>query len=138
MKKATIILLILAGITVLAGCSTATEATVSGNIATQASDTLPDGATIQVQIQDVSQADAAAKVIGEKSIDGSSESFPIPYEVTYDPASIDDRFSYSMSVRIEDADGNLIYISDTNTPVITRGNPTEDVDINVVPVTPSS
>ena len=138
MKKITIILLILAGITVLAGCSTSTEAMVSGSIVTQESATLPDGATIQVQIQDVSQADAAAKVIGEKSIDGSGESFPIPYEVTYDPASIDDRFSYSMSVRIEDADGNLIYISDTNTPVITRGNPTEDVDINVVPVTPSS
>jgi uncharacterized lipoprotein YbaY len=43
-----------------------------------------------------------------------------------------------MLVRIEDVDGNLIYISDTNTPVITGGNPTEDVDINVVPVTPSS
>jgi putative lipoprotein len=138
MKKKMIILLILAGVSFLAGCSTSTEVTVSGSIVTQESATLPDGATIQVQIQDVSQADAAAKVIGEKSFDGSGESFPIPYEVTYDPSSIDDRFSYSMSVRIEDADGNLIYISDTNTPVITRGNPTEDVDINVVPVTPSS
>ena len=138
MKKKMIILLILAGVSFLAGCSTSTEATVSGSIVTQESATLPDGADIQVQIQDVSQADVAAKVIGEKSFDGSGESFPIPYEVTYDPASIDDRFSYSMSVRIEDEDGNLIYISDTNTPVITRGNPTEDVDINVVPVTPSS
>ena len=138
MKKKMIILLILAGVSFLAGCSTSTEATVSGSIVTQESATLPDGADIQVQIQDVSQADAAAKVIGEKSFDGSGQSFPIPYEVTYDPSSIDDRFSYSMSVRIEDEDGNLIYISDTNTPVITRGNPTEDVDINVVPVTPSS
>ncbi|UCC50595.1 MAG: YbaY family lipoprotein [Anaerolineaceae bacterium] len=138
MKKKMIIFLILAGVSFLAGCSTSTEATVGGSIVTQESATLPDGADIQVQIQDVSQADAAAKVIGEKSFDGSGESFPIPYEVTYDPSSIDDRFSYSMSVRIEDANGNLIYISDTNTPVITRGNPTEDVDINVVPVTPSS
>ena len=134
MKRITIIIaLLVVGLFALAACSSG-EATVSGNIVSQESVTLPDGATIQVQIQDVSVADAPAKVIGEQTIDGSSQSLPIPYEVSYDPSDIDDRFSYSMSVRIEDADGNLIYISDTNTPVITNGNPTENVDINVVPV----
>ena len=119
----------------LVACSSGDdESTVSGNIVSKESVTLPDGANIQVQIQDVSVADAPAKVIGEQTIDGSGKSLPVPYEVSYDASEIDDRFSYSMSVRIEDADGSLIYISDTNTPVITNGNPTENVDINVVPV----
>jgi putative lipoprotein len=130
-----IIIFTLVALLLLAACSSGDgEASVSGNIVSQESITVPDGASIQVQIQDVSKADAPAEVIGELIIDGSGQSLPIPYEVSYDPSAIDDRFSYSMSVRIEDSDGKLIYISDTNTPVITRGNPTENVDINVVPV----
>ena len=133
MKKFTL-LFIFVGM-FLVGCASGSgEAAVSGNIVSKESVTLPDGATIQVQIQDVSLADAPAKVVGEQTIDGSGEQLPIAYEVTYDPAGIEDRNAYSMSVRIEDAEGNLIYISDTNTPVITRDNPTKDVDINVVPV----
>lgn len=134
-KTFTLIVITFLSLFILSACSSGggDEATVSGNIVSQDGGTVPDGDTIQVQIQDVSQADAAAKVIGEQTIDGSGQSFPIPYEVSYDPESIDERFTYSMSVRIDDADGNLIYISDTSTPVITNGNPTEDVDINVVP-----
>ena len=143
MKKVTsIIILAVVTVLVLAGCSSGGgEASVSGNIVSRGSVTLPDGANIQVQIQDISVADAPAKVIGEQTIDGSGKSLPVPYEVSYDSSEIDDRFSYSMSVRIEDKDGKLIYISDTNTPVITSGNPTENVDINVVstaPKTPTS
>ena len=59
---------------------------------------------------------------------------PIPYTVTYDPAEIDQRNTYSMSARIEDGSGKLLWISDTATPVITRGSPTQDVEIVVVQV----
>jgi len=136
MKK-TIIIISIFALFVLAGCSSLSgdgEASVSGNIVSQSGEALPDGAKIQVQIQDTSLADAPAKVIGEQSIDGGGKSFPIPYSVSYDPSAIEDRNTYSMSVRIEDADGNLIFISDTSTPVITNGTATENVDINVVPV----
>ena len=126
---------IVVALLVLVACSSrGGEASVSGNIVSQESVELPDGAQIQVQIQDVSLADAAAKVVGEQSIDGGGKSLPIAYEIAYDASTIEDRNSYSMSVRINDAEGNLIYISDTNTPVITNGNPTKNVDINVVPV----
>ena len=140
MKKtiSTIIVLVVALLMLVACSSGDDESTVSGNIVSKENVTLPDGANIQVQIQDVSVADAPATVIGEQTIDGSGISLPVPYEVSYDPSEIDDRFSYSMSVRIEDADGGLIYISDTNTPVITNDNPTENVDVNVVPVSSSS
>ena len=59
---------------------------------------------------------------------------PIPYEVFYDPAKIEENHSYSMSARITDAEGKLLFISDTHVPVITQDYPTSDVQILVVPV----
>ena len=137
MKKIVLFFTIV-GLLLVACSSGSSEATVSGNVVSKESVTLPDGATIQVQIQDVSLADAAAKIIGEETIDGGGKSLPIPYEVAYDASTIEDRNSYSMSVRIEDKDGSLIYISDTNTPVITNGSPTQNVDINVVSTAPKA
>jgi uncharacterized lipoprotein YbaY len=59
---------------------------------------------------------------------------PIPYTVPYDVEAIDERNTYSMSARIEDGAGELLFISDTAVPVITNGNPAEDVEIVIVPV----
>jgi uncharacterized lipoprotein YbaY len=39
-----------------------------------------------------------------------------------------------MSVRITDADGKLLFINDTHIPVITRGNPTKEVEVAVITV----
>ena len=50
----------------------------------------------------------------------------------YDPEAIDEKYSYSMSARIEDGAGKLLFISDTAVPVITRDSPTKDVEIVVV------
>jgi uncharacterized lipoprotein YbaY len=57
---------------------------------------------------------------------------PIPYSVSYDPDVIDERFTYTMSARITDSAGNLLWINDTAIPVITHNNPTEGVVIPVV------
>ena len=88
---------------------------------------------VQVQIQDTSLADAPAEVIGEQIIENPGQ-VPIPYEVCYDPSVIQENHSYSMSARITDGGGNLMWINDTNIPVITQGNPTEGVVIPVVQV----
>ena len=81
---------------------------------------------------DVSRQDVAATVLGEQIITNPGQ-VPIPFEIAYDPASIDPRFTYAVQARIT-ADGQLLFISDTVTPVITRGAPTSDVEIVVVPV----
>jgi hypothetical protein len=39
-----------------------------------------------------------------------------------------------MSVRIADGAGKLLFINDTAIPFITRDNPTQNVEIVVVPV----
>jgi len=108
-------------------------ATVSGMITNQEGAAIPEGATVTVQIQDTSLADAPAEVIGEQVITGSTE-FPVPYQVAYDPSQIQDNHQYTMSARITGGDGSLLFINDTAILVITRDNPTEEVEIPVIQV----
>lgn len=116
----------------LAACGSSTS--VRGTIIYLQRIALPDDAIINVQIQDTSLADAPATVIGEQVIQTEGKQVPFEYKVEYDPKDIQDNHSYTMSVRITDGTGNLLFINDTAIPVITRDNPTEDVEIIVVPV----
>lgn len=94
---------------------------------------LLEDAVVTVQVEDTSLADAPTNVIGEQII-STPEQVPVPYDVCYDPAKIDQRFSYSMRVRITDSKGKLLWINDTHTPVITNGNPGENVEVRVIQV----
>ena len=137
MRKTTILAVaIAAGLLATFGCSSPSEATITGTVTYRQRIALPDDAIITVKLQDVSKADVAATLLGEQIIKTEGQQVPIPYEVTYDELEIDDRLSYSVSARIVDGTGKLLFISDTHTPVITRDNPTEDVEIVVVPVAP--
>jgi uncharacterized lipoprotein YbaY/heat shock protein HslJ len=93
---------------------------------------IPSGSTLTVQLQDTSLADAPAKVLGETVITDFSV-IPIPFSVGYDPTEIDTRFTYSISARITDGAGNLIFINTTAYNVITNGNPSV-VELMVEPV----
>ncbi len=55
----------------------------------------------------------------------------IPFSIVYDPAIIDDGFDYTLSAKVYDADGNLIYINDTVTPGIIEGQAQEDIVVQV-------
>jgi len=107
---------------------------VSGTITYLQKIALPDDAVITVQIQDTSLADAPATVMGEQIIQTEGKQVPFDYEVRYDAEAIQDNHTYTMSVRITDGAGKLLFINDTAIPVITRDNPTQDVEIIVVPV----
>jgi putative lipoprotein len=116
---------------VAVACSS--QSSVSGEITFQGDSGIPDDATITVQIQDTSLADAPAEVIGEQVITDASE-FPVTYEVSYDPDQIVDNHTYTMSARVTAADDTLLYINDTAIPVITRDSPIENVEIPVIQV----
>ena len=110
------------------------DASVTGTVIYRERIALPDDAVVTVLLQDVSKQDVKAAVMGEQVIKTEGKQVPIDYAVPYDEDAIDERFTYSVSARIEDGAGKLLFISDTVIPVITRDNPTEDVEILVVSV----
>lgn len=125
---------LLLGTAALVGCGPASgEASVSGTVTYLQSSALPPDAVVTVRLEDVSRADAPAEVIGEQVIQTEGAQVPIPFEVTYDPGQIEENHSYSLQVRIEDGTGKLLFINDMNVPVITRGNPTQDIEVIVIP-----
>lgn len=92
---------------------------------------LPANAVLRVSLQNVSLADAPAVVISTVDFDLAGEEFPIAYELSYSLGDVVDTNTYSVSARVE-AGGDLLMISDTMTPVITRGAPTSDITVALV------
>lgn len=94
---------------------------------------LPDDAVVQVKLVDVSRADAPATVLAEQKIVTGGKQVPIPFELKYDPATIDPRFTYAVQARIE-VSGQLRFITKQMYGVLTRGNPVTDIEVIVEPV----
>ncbi len=81
---------------------------------------LPPDAVLEVQLQDVSRADAPARTIGKSIIPTAGAQVPIPFRVEYDPATIDPSHSYSVRAIITVGD-KLLFASPTAHPVLTQG-----------------
>ena len=77
-----------------------------------------------MQLVDVSRADAPAVVVGEQLIEAGGRQVPFAFKIPYDPARIDQRYTYAVQARIEDG-GQLLFINDQHYAVITRGAPTD-------------
>jgi putative lipoprotein len=138
-------LLLLAGIALTAcaappGASslpdTSLPGSLTGSVIYRERIALDPNAVIEVQLLDVSKADAPAEVIASQTLEAEGRQVPIPFELTYDPAQIDERFSYTVSARILVND-RLRWISQDAYPVLTQGSPVSDVEI-VVKMVPSS
>ena len=125
----------LLSLTVLAACASApsTPAPAPGGVVTgevfwRERIMLPPTTKVIVRLQDVSLADAPAKVLAEQVIDGVRAP-PARFSLAYDPAQITPSARISVSARVE-VDGQLRFISDTHIPVI-NGGPTEGVAVLV-------
>jgi uncharacterized lipoprotein YbaY len=105
----------------LAGCSKTTM--VTGTVTYRERIALTPEAVVTVKLQDVSLADAAAVTVGEQTITNPGQ-VPIPFEIEYDAADIDERFTYAVRAEIRDQ-GRLMFTTATHYGVITRDNPTE-------------
>lgn len=120
----------------LAGCAGSGTApqteSVTGTVTYLQRIALPPAAVIKVQLIDVSRADAAAVVLGEQAYTAEGRQAPFAFAIPYDPARIDQRFTYAVSARIEDG-GTLLFINDRRYAVITHGAPTH-VDMVLRPV----
>ena len=91
---------------------------------------LPPNAIVEVSLQDVSRMDVPAEVLDSVKIPSAGRQVPIPFTLRYDPAQIDERYTYTVSARIT-VDGVLTWITTTQHRVLTGGAPTDNVEIIV-------
>ena len=109
-----------------------TNASVTGTVTYRERIALSPGATLQVQLRDVSLQDAASILIAEQVIQNPGQ-VPIKFKIDYNRDDLDPRNTYSISARINESDGRLAFINDTAYEVITRGNP-DNVEMLLVMV----
>lgn len=117
-----------------ASTATTPSANVTGQLLYRERIALAADAQIQVQLRDTSRADAAAPLLAEISFSADGRQVPLPFSLSYDPALIIANHSYSLTARISDSGGKLLFINDTNIPVITRDAPTAGVEIRLIKV----
>ncbi|MCY3919745.1 MAG: YbaY family lipoprotein [Chloroflexi bacterium] len=110
------------------------NAAVTGTVTYRERLALTPGATLIVELRDVSYADAAAPLIARQTIPDPGQ-VPIRFRVEYNRADIDDRNVYAIQAEIIESDGRLAFINDTAYDVITRGNPSS-IDMLLVIVEP--
>ncbi len=106
---------------------------VTGNVTYVQRTALPASAVVEVQLQDVSLADASAAVINTQTINAQGKQVPFAYELPFRPRQIYPKHTYSVRATIKDGD-KLLFTSTQAYPVITNGAPLKDVEIIVEPV----
>lgn len=94
-------------------------ASISGTISYRERILLLPGSRVEVDLEDVSRADAPATQIASMELTDPGQ-VPISFELAYDPSQIDNRLSYALRARILGPDGGLLFVNDGHTPVITR------------------
>ena len=82
---------------------------------------LPPDAILEVSLLDVSRADAPARKISTVRMVNPGAP-PFEFEISYDPAQIEARHTYSVRATIRSGD-SLLFTTETTSPVLTRGAP---------------
>ena len=98
------------------------NASVSGTVTYRERLALTEGATLVVDLRDVSYADGTAPLIARQTISGPGQ-VPIKFKVEYNREDISSRNRYSIGAKIVESDGRLAFTNDTVYEVITHGNP---------------
>jgi putative lipoprotein len=93
---------------------------------------LPADAVVEVQLLDVSLADAPAVVLARQQIPTQGRQPPFRFAMPYDPAAVRPGHRYAVSARIRTRD-RLLFVSDSHNAVLTGGAPAT-ADVAVVPV----
>jgi putative lipoprotein len=116
----------------LSGCeSKSTQAAITGVIAHSHTMQIPVGFTLTIQIEDITKSDTPGKDIAQKVIESTGEVLPMPFEVVYDPKKIKADHAYCVQVMIADSTGKVLYSNIAVVPVITDGNPTQHIEVDV-------
>lgn len=107
----------------LNGMAQQASSTITGTVTYLPRIALPPNAVVEVSLVDVSRADAPAITLASQQIVSGGRQVPFPFTLPYDSGQIDARSSYAVQSRIT-VDGELQFVTTTQFPVITNGNPT--------------
>jgi putative lipoprotein len=100
--------------------SRVTTARITGSAIYREQIALTPDAVFEATLEDVSRADAAAKVI-QKVHRKNPGQVPIAFEIPYDPRRINPRRTYVLRASIYEA-GRLFFTSTRSYPVLTHGH----------------
>lgn len=109
------------------GADTINDAQVTGSVDFDPTPSSFAGLTLEVQLQDVSIADAASIDLATQEITDIS-SVPVAFSLPYSSGAIDERNDYTISARaytMVDGERRLEYTTTQSFPVITNGWPNE-------------
>ena len=109
------------------------QATITGSVTYRERMALRPGSVVRVTLEDISLADAPAKILAEQILHPQNQ-VPIPFSLSYDRAQIQPRHRYALRAQIRTDAGQLLWTTDTVHPVLTQGAPTDTVEIALVRV----
>ena len=104
--------------------------TVRGNVVLSEADeaALPPGSRLIVQLEDVSNPDAA-NLIAEQTIEDIQ--LPAGFKIKYSPDEIESGKAYAVSADIYDKDYNLVFNNASTYNVLTEGHPSQ-IEIQLI------
>lgn len=105
--------------------------TVTGTISLPQRIALPSDAVIQVELVDISRADAPAFVLASQQMIAGERQAPFAFSLNVDVWTLVESATYSINARVS-VDGELQWISDTVTPVISNDLYEADVTLTQV------
>ncbi len=118
---------------------TATPGVATGTVTYPARIALPLGVVVSVELRDTARADGAAPLLARTEIRPRGNQVPFHWRLDYDARRAAHPARPSLSARITDAKGQLLWISDTFTPIPVGAEASHaDAEIRLVPVRQSS
>jgi putative lipoprotein len=97
------------------------QAVLTGTVTYRERIALAPNARVEVRLEDVSQVDAPADEIASQTIAANGKQVPIPFELRYLPKDITSSHRYTVRASITSADGDLMFTTAMQYPVLTGG-----------------
>jgi putative lipoprotein len=107
------------------------EKFITGKITYIGSSSIDKNSQVEISLRDVSLMDVASKLIASTNV-SNAKTFPISYQLKYNPSDIKPHNTYAVSARITGPDSKLLFINDVHTQVDFKGSTSPTVNIAVI------
>jgi putative lipoprotein len=107
------------------------EKFISGKITHIGSSNIDTNSQVEVSLRDISLMDVASKLIASTTI-YNAKTFPISYQLKYNPSDIKPHQTYAIFARITGPDSKLLFINDVHTQVDFTDSTSPTINIAVI------